>query len=59
MRASRRTLLEAPAALAVAAALLALPGCDLQENADLDNGRTMFVEKCGTCHAFKEAGTQA
>jgi mono/diheme cytochrome c family protein len=59
VRASRRTLLGAPAALAVAAALLALPGCDLQENADLDNGRTMFVEKCGTCHAFKEAGTQA
>jgi mono/diheme cytochrome c family protein len=55
----RRTLLGAPAALAVVAALLVLPGCDLQENADLDSGRTMFVEKCGTCHALKEAGTQA
>jgi cytochrome c2 len=47
------------AALASAAALAALSGCDLQENADLDNGRTLFVEKCGTCHALKEAGTQA
>lgn len=59
MRASRRKLLGAPAALAAAAALVVLPGCDLQEDADLDNGRTMFVEKCGTCHAFTEAGTQA
>ena len=58
MTAPRRKLLGAPAALVGAAALLVLPGCDLQEDADLDNGRTMFVEKCGTCHAFKEAGTQ-
>jgi mono/diheme cytochrome c family protein len=49
-----------PLALAAAAAALAvLPGCDLQETADVENGRTLFVEKCGTCHAFKEAGTQA
>jgi mono/diheme cytochrome c family protein len=40
-------------------ALAALPGCDLQENADTENGRTLFIEKCGTCHALKEAGTQA
>jgi len=38
---------------------VALPGCDLQENADTENGRQLFVEKCGTCHALKEAGTQA
>jgi mono/diheme cytochrome c family protein len=50
-----------PIALAAVtgAALVALTGCDLQENADVENGRTLFVEKCGTCHAFKEAGTQA
>src|SRR5665809_133976 len=30
-----------------------------QEPRDLDNGRTLFVERCGTCHAFKEAGTQS
>jgi mono/diheme cytochrome c family protein len=49
-----------PLALAAAAAALAvLPGCDLQETADVENGRTLFVEQCGTCHAFKEAGTTA
>ena len=26
-----------------------------QENADLDNGRKLFIEKCGTCHALTEA----
>lgn len=45
--------------LAAASALVALSGCDLQETADVDNGRQLFVEKCGTCHALKEAGTQA
>jgi len=59
VRASRRKLLGAPAALAAAGALAVLPGCDLQETADLDNGRTLFVERCGTCHAFTEAGTQS
>ena len=43
----------------IAAAAFVLPGCDLQENADVDNGRQLFIEKCGTCHALKEAGTQA
>jgi mono/diheme cytochrome c family protein len=47
------------ALLPAAAALLALPGCDLQENADADNGRQLFIEQCGTCHALTEAGTQA
>jgi mono/diheme cytochrome c family protein len=47
------------AALPVAALAVVLPGCDLQENADVDNGRQLFIEKCGTCHALKEAGTQA
>jgi mono/diheme cytochrome c family protein len=45
--------------LAIAAAAAALPGCDLQENADAENGRQLFIENCGTCHALKEAGTQA
>jgi mono/diheme cytochrome c family protein len=55
----RSKLLGLPAAAVAVVAIAVLPGCDLQENADLDNGRAMFVEKCGTCHAFKEAGTQA
>jgi mono/diheme cytochrome c family protein len=47
------------ALLPAVAALIALPGCDLQENADTDDGRQLFIEKCGTCHALTEAGTQA
>jgi len=30
-------------------------GCDTQEDADLDRGRELFVENCGTCHALSEA----
>ena len=40
-----------------AAAIAALTGCDLNENADLDNGRQLFSQQCGTCHALKEAGS--
>lgn len=38
-------------------AIALLSGCDLQENADTDNGRQLFIEKCGTCHYLAEAGT--
>jgi mono/diheme cytochrome c family protein len=30
-------------------------GCDTQEDADLERGRELFVENCGTCHALTEA----
>jgi mono/diheme cytochrome c family protein len=53
---NRRRLL---ALLPAVAALVALPGCDLQENADTQSGRQLFIENCGTCHALTEAGTQA
>jgi len=46
-------------AAAAVAALVVLPGCDLQETADTDNGRTLFVEKCGQCHSLTQAGTQS
>jgi mono/diheme cytochrome c family protein len=55
----RGKLLGVPAAAVAVVAVAVLPGCDAQENADLDNGRTMFIEKCGRCHAFKEAGSTA
>jgi mono/diheme cytochrome c family protein len=32
-------------------------GCDLQEDADLERGRTLFQTNCGTCHVLAEAGT--
>jgi len=44
---------------ASALSVLAIAGCDLQENADTENGRALFIEKCGTCHILKEAGTVA
>jgi mono/diheme cytochrome c family protein len=59
VRASRSKLLGVPIAAVATAAIAVLPGCDLQETSDTEDGRTLFVEKCGTCHAFKEAGTQA
>jgi mono/diheme cytochrome c family protein len=49
-----------PAAIAVAlTGVLALSGCDLQEDADLDRGRELFTARCGTCHTLAEAGTTA
>lgn len=35
----------------------AVSGCDVQENADFDNGREKFVAQCGTCHILAEAAT--
>jgi mono/diheme cytochrome c family protein len=46
------------AAVAVSA-LAGFTGCDLQENADLDNGEQLFTQKCGTCHTLTGAGTSA
>ena len=39
------------------AAVALLSGCDLNENADNDNGRQLFIENCGRCHYLAEAGT--
>jgi mono/diheme cytochrome c family protein len=38
---------------------LAVAGCDLQEDADLERGRELFIAKCGTCHVLAEAATTA
>ncbi len=37
--------------------VLVLAGCG-EEDADLVNGKALFVEQCGTCHALERAGTQ-
>jgi mono/diheme cytochrome c family protein len=42
--------------VAAAAAVAVLAGCDASENADVENGRQLFIEKCGTCHQLAEAG---
>ena len=51
-----------PAIVLSAATLLAAGlagGCDLQEDADLERGRTLFQNSCGSCHTLAEAGTAA
>jgi mono/diheme cytochrome c family protein len=53
--ARRKLLTIAAGALAVAM----ISGCDLDDDANLDNGRAMFVEQCGTCHVLAEAATTA
>ena len=40
-------------------AAAAVAGCDAQEDADRENGRNLFIEKCGTCHTLAEAATTA
>lgn len=46
-------------ALAVAAAVaLAASGCGTS-TADVERGRVLFVQKCGTCHIMAQAGTTA
>jgi len=53
-RPTRKLLLTFAAAVA---AVAVLGGCDAQENADLANGRELFISNCGTCHQLAEAGT--
>jgi mono/diheme cytochrome c family protein len=49
----------AVATLALAAALaLLVAGCGRQHQADLVNGKAMFVQKCSSCHTLKRANAQ-
>jgi mono/diheme cytochrome c family protein len=43
---------------ALAAVVTAVSGCGTT-SADTTRGRVLFVQKCGTCHAFAQAGTTA
>ena len=53
----RRRWLARPCATGAAAAV-ALAGCELKDAGDnLVNGKELFVEKCGACHALDRAGT--
>jgi len=47
-----------PALAALAAIALAASGCGTG-SADVERGRTLFVQKCGTCHTMAQAGTTA
>lgn len=44
--------------LTLSLALLA-GGCGGTTTADIDRGRTLFVEKCGACHSMAQAGTSS
>jgi cytochrome c2 len=57
VKSSRLKLTLALCGAAFAAAVGA--GCDAQEDSDRENGRNLFIEKCGTCHALDEAATTA
>jgi mono/diheme cytochrome c family protein len=43
----------------VLAGFAVLAGCDASEDSDLDRGRALFLQKCGTCHALSQAGSTA
>jgi mono/diheme cytochrome c family protein len=43
---------------AMAAVALAASACGTT-TADVENGRVLFIQKCGTCHTLAEAGTTA
>lgn len=46
------------ALVALAAIMVAASGCGTTD-ADPERGRTLFIQKCGTCHAMAQAGTTA
>jgi mono/diheme cytochrome c family protein len=54
---ARNTVKPLLAALAAAAVALPLAACGRDEP-DLTNGKAMFTQKCGSCHALTRAGTQ-
>jgi mono/diheme cytochrome c family protein len=53
---TRNTVKPVLAALCAVAAALPLAACG-REEADLSNGKAMFVENCGQCHELGRAGT--
>jgi mono/diheme cytochrome c family protein len=58
----RSRLLASSVALALAAGAVALSGCGGAENAlstaDVEAGKTKFVQQCGGCHTMNDAGTK-
>jgi mono/diheme cytochrome c family protein len=46
-------------ALLVGVALVSLTGCELKDDGDnLVNGKTLFVQKCGSCHTLARANAK-
>ncbi len=57
MKVGRHTIKALLAALALALVAVAA-GCGREQEPDLVNGKTLFVEKCGRCHILNRAGTK-
>jgi mono/diheme cytochrome c family protein len=55
----RRGSARAGALAAVLGGLVFMLGCDASEDADLERGRALFLQNCGTCHSLAEAGSRA
>ena len=56
MSLARNTATSLVVTMVVAAAALSLAACGRDE-ADLSNGKALFVEQCGSCHVLGRAGT--
>lgn len=57
----KRTILNAAGLAALAAGVLGVTGCSATnnaENADVVQGKQLFVQKCGSCHTLAHAGTK-
>lgn len=57
----KRTILRVAALGALAAAVTGASGCtatDNTQNADVVQGKQLFVQKCGSCHTLAHAGTK-
>lgn len=57
MSLARNTARPLIAALVAAAVALPMVACGREES-DLTNGKALFTQKCGSCHALDRAGTQ-
>jgi mono/diheme cytochrome c family protein len=58
MARARKLITPLLALVALAALTVAASGCGTTD-ADPERGRTLFIQKCGTCHAMAQAGTTA
>lgn len=60
MTTDRTRQLKLPSVLVLAFALaIFAAGCGGTTTADIDRGRTLFIEKCGACHTMAQAGTSS
>lgn len=58
MRRPSRSITPLLVLVALLALVVSVSGCGTTD-ADPERGRTLFIQKCGTCHAMAQAGTTA